>query len=85
MNKDKVHGPVDALVYLIDCQLATVIHVIGKRTSPHCDVRRHISIAQLGVDWMREYRANFEGTRAEDVVNDFGGNVEAWAQRFKAE
>ncbi len=84
MRKDEVRGPVDALVYLVDCQLATVCGVVGKRSSPQCDIKRHISIAQQGVDWMREHSVNFEGTRADDVVRLFGGSVEDWAAKFRA-
>lgn len=84
MRKDEVRGPADALAYLMDCQLATVCNVVGKRSSPQCDIKRHISIAQQGVNWMREHNVNFAGTRAEDVVRLFGGSVEAWAAKFKA-
>ncbi len=84
MRKDEVRGPVDALVYLVDCQLGTVCGVVGKRSSPKCDIKRHISIAQHGVNWMREHSVNFEGTRASDVVRLFGGDVNAWAEKFRA-
>jgi hypothetical protein len=84
MRKDDVRGPADALAYLVDCQLATVSHVVGKRSSPQCDIKRHISIAQMGVDWMRAHSVNFEGTRAEDVVRLCQGRVEDWAQKFRA-
>ena len=84
MRKDQVLGPVDALVYLMDCQLATVCNVVGKRSSPQCDIKRHISIAQQGIDWMRAHSVNFEGTRAEDVVRLFDGRVEDWARKFRA-
>lgn len=84
MRRDEVRGPADALAYLVDCQLATVSNVVGKRSSPQCDIKRHISIAQTGVDWMRAYSVNFEGTRAEDVVRLFQGRVEDWARKFRA-
>ena len=84
MRKDEVRGPADALVYLVDCQLATVCSVVGKRSSAKCDIRRHISIAQHGIDWMREHSVKFEGTRAEDVVKLFNGRVEDWARKFRA-
>lgn len=84
MRQNEVRGPVDALVYLVDCQLATVCVVVGKRSSPQCDIKRHISIAQQGVNWVREHSVNVQGTRAEEVVRLFGGSVEDWAQKFKA-
>jgi hypothetical protein len=84
MQKREVRSPADALAYLVDCQLATVCHVVGKRSSAKCDIERHICIAQSGVNWMREYNVSPGGTRAEDVLRLFDGSVESWSHRFKA-
>ena len=83
MIKRDVRSPVDALVYLVDCQLATVEDVVRKRSSPQYAINRHISIAQQGVDWMRQHNVDFSSTRAEYIVNNYGGSVLAWAARYK--
>lgn len=82
MRKDEVRSPSGALAYLVDCQLATVCDLAGKRSHSKGDLRRHISIAQSGVDWMSEFRVNLDGTRADEVVFMHAGSVEAWAKKF---
>lgn len=84
MLRHEVQNPSDALNYLVNCQLATVCEVVGKRSSAKCVIDRHILIAQTGVNWLREYGIDLKGNRAADVVNQFNGNVAEWAQQFKA-
>ncbi|WP_444679475.1 hypothetical protein [Halomonas sp. E19] len=42
-------------------------------------------MAQQAIDWMRLYDVDFSKTRAQEVVEQYGGSVEAWAASFKDE
>lgn len=85
MLKNSVRDPAGALAYITDCTLATVSNLAGKKSAPKYELRRQITIAQQAIDWLRLYDVDFSKTRAQEVVDDHGGSVEAWALTFSAE
>ncbi|PXX94680.1 hypothetical protein [Halomonas sp. LBP4] len=85
MTKGSVRDPAGALAYLCDCTLATVCTLACKKSAPKYETRRQIAMAQQAIDWMRLYGVDFSKTRAREVVEQYGGSVEAWAASFKDE
>ena len=83
MMRSEVRTPEDALAYLVDCQLATVLHVIGKRSSAKCDIERHVEIGQLGVNWLLEHKISLEGTMADKIARQHNGDVAHWAETYR--
>jgi hypothetical protein len=79
MRKDQVKNPVDALLYLTDCTLATVEHMAMMKSRSKSEYKRQISMAQFAVDSILEFYLAPQGTRALDVIEGFAGDVEAWA------
>ncbi|WP_455233406.1 hypothetical protein [Geopseudomonas aromaticivorans] len=82
MSRHRVSDTGGALAYLTDCTLATVCHLAGKKSAPQSELRRQISIAQQGIDWMIRFGVDYSHTRAADVVA-MGGSVEAWAEQYR--
>lgn len=80
MNACDVRSVDAALAYLVDCQLATVSSLAGKKSRAKSDYQRHIAIAQRGIDWMREMGVSSAGTRADEIKD---GNVAAWAKTYE--
>ena len=71
----------EALVYLIDCTLATVCGMALNKRRPAGEFRRQISIAQKGLDWAIAFRVPLS-SRPKDVVEKFRGSVNEWAHDF---
>lgn len=84
MHKCDVRTPGDALAYMTGCVLATVAALAMKKSRPKHEFERQISIAQHGVDWMREMNIAVS-MRCAVVVRDFGGSVKAWANSYLPE
>ena len=76
---DHVRSLEGAFRYLADCQLATVSGMAMKKSRPTGEYRRQKLIAQKFVDWMRVFNVNPTGTRAEEVISSFNGDVSEWA------
>jgi hypothetical protein len=83
MMQHQVRSEKDALAYIVDCTLATVCDLAGKKSAKKYELARQISIAQTGLDWMRIYGVDFSCTRAFDVYEKFGGIVADWAEQWK--
>lgn len=79
MNRFEVKTPEDALAYLLDCTLATVEGMAGKKSRPVGEYKRQIAIAQLHLDWAIGFDSDISRTRAAEVKNH-RGNVAAWAK-----
>lgn len=82
MQKCDVKTPEDALLYLANCQLATVCDLACKKSRIKSDYTRQKSIAQLFCDWIRAFKIPVVGNnRVGDVT--VAGSVEAWAKKFE--
>lgn len=81
MHAHDVNTPEKALVYLIDCTLATVCDMASKKSRSSSEYVRQKAIAQRGLTWMQTMHIDFKNTRSEDVVQ--AGGVEKWAKQFE--
>jgi hypothetical protein len=79
--KHKVNDVSQALVYITDCNLATVCDMAGKKSKSKSEYSRQKSIAQTAVSWMVQMGVDFSGTRAEEVVK--AGSVAEWAAQWE--
>ena len=84
INEHSVRSLEDAFVYLADCQLATVSGMAMKKSRPSGEYKRQKSIAQKYVNWMRSFGIDPTGTRAEEVIVNYDGDVFAWAAKYQA-
>lgn len=82
MMKRDVRSTGDALAYLVDCTLATVCDLAGKKSRSNCELDRQIEIAQSGYDWMIQMGVKSETTRADEVRRLFNGSVREWAKKY---
>ena len=73
----------EALAYITDCNLATVCDMAGKKSRQKHEYFRQKAIAQQAIGWMRSFGVDFSDTRAKDVVEKFGGSVDAWAAQWE--
>lgn len=84
MTAERVKTPEDAIAYMTDCTLATVVRLAMKKSRAKHEFERQVSIAQKGVDWMREFTCEInKQSRAFKVIE--AGSVSAWAEQFKPE
>lgn len=85
MRKDEVSNPNQALAYLTDCTLATVSDLSCKKSASKYETRRQIAMAQQAIDWMRAFEVDVSYTRADEVIEEHGGSVQAWADAQRRE
>jgi hypothetical protein len=83
MNKGAVKSEGSALVYIVDCTLATVTSMAMRKKPPVHEFNRQISIAQTGVDWIRDFGIDPRTSRAAEVINDYNGEVWKWAEAYR--
>lgn len=83
MHRHNVRTAQDALYYLTECTLATVSNLAEKKTPPKAELSRQIEMAQLGVNWIREFGISICGCRVQEVM-ECGGSVQAWTEQFRA-
>jgi hypothetical protein len=81
--RGNVHTTGEALAYIVDCTLATVSQMAMRKKPPVGEFNRQISIAQTGVNWIREMNVACGTTRAHSVIASFDGSVEKWAQQYR--
>lgn len=79
----QVHTVEQALAYMADCTLATVDDYAMKKRPPVREYRRQRLIAQSAVDWMQKFGVSAERTRAEDVIKQHNGSVDAYAEAIR--
>lgn len=71
-----------ALLYFVDCQLATVCDLAMKKSRKAGDYRRQKAIAQKMCDTIVELKIKInDGNRINSVLKD--GSVEAWATVYE--
>lgn len=85
MRKCDVRTPEQALAYVTDCTLATVCDLAGKKSRSKSEFERQKAIAQTSLGWMVDMKVDFRGTRAQQVVEQHAGSVDAWAAKFLPE
>jgi len=85
MNECNVNSVQKALIYITDCNLATVCDMAMKAKRPQYEYKRQISIAQAAVDWIQEFTpdSDVSSTRILLVKSQFHSNVNEWAKHFE--
>jgi hypothetical protein len=84
MYQHSVRTLEDAFAYIIECQLATVESLAMKKSRGVYDYRRHIDIAQTGLQWLLDFDVTPEaGSRARQIYDKHGVSVDAWAKSFE--
>jgi hypothetical protein len=83
VNKHLIRSEGEALVYIVDCTLATVCIMAMKKRPPVYEFKRHIMIAQSGVDWIKQFGLDPRATRSAEVINNFDSSVEKWAEYYR--
>lgn len=81
VQRKNVDSVDDALVYITDCNLATVCRMAMRKSRSKSEFERQIAIAQSGVDWIIKFDVPHNGSRVEDVIKI--GTVAEWAETFK--
>ena len=82
MTYDRIRSDHDALVYFLDCQLATVSSMAMRKSRAKYEYQRQISIAQRLIDYIRTTDGEIDtGHRMIDVLE--AGDVAKWAQQYE--
>jgi len=75
-----VGTPEAALVYITDCNLATVDYMATLKNRPKYEFKRQIDIAQKAIWWMQAFKVDFSTTRAQDIADKYvNASVQDWA------
>ena len=83
ISTDRVRNLEEAFVYVADCNLATVCDLSMKKSRAKYEYERQIAIAQLMINWIKEFGLDCKNTRAEAIVNE-NISVKEYARRFDA-
>ncbi len=82
MTKDTLRNEIDALAYLTECTLATVSDLVSRARPPKGELQRQISIAQVGIDWVKLHAKpgmKYGLGRVRDII-DGDMSVADWAE-----
>lgn len=83
MMKHRVRTPEEAILYLLDCTLATVSDMAMKKSRGKHEFERQIAIAQTAIDWMIDFNITPEkGSRAEQVIILANKSVMVWSVKY---
>lgn len=86
ITSNTIKNASEALLWLADCTLATVAKMQMKRNPTKYELSRQISMAQTAIKWIRAENLEIpEFTRVRDVIDDYGGIVQDWADAVRAE
>ena len=84
MTKERIRTPEDTLLWVVDCNLATIDSMATLKSRPKREYERQLSIAQTLVDKIMLFEIELDkGNRVVDVINDYNGSVEKWAKTFE--
>lgn len=83
MNKNNVTTPEDIACYMLDCTLATVVHLAMIKSKSKNEFKRQKKIAQECLDWLLTLDIYPSNTRGEDVIKDHDGSVESYAKAIE--
>lgn len=82
MFKDKVHTPEEALLYLADCQLATVVNMASKKSLATGEYERQKSIAQTLCNWIRNFNIPIDKGNRIEKVKDCGWSTHNYSMKY---
>jgi hypothetical protein len=74
-----------ALLYTLDCNLATVEDLSTRAKPPKRELQRQIDIAQAALNTLREIGYTLhDGDRAGKIVNNFNWRVSDWSKSLQS-
>lgn len=79
MQRNRVRSPHEALVYMIECTLATVEYMAGLKRPARNEFLRQCNIAQQGLEWLKEFEVPCDGRPADYL----GKNVLTQANEYR--
>lgn len=85
MTRDTLRSEIDALAYLTECTLATVSDLASKSKPLKGELRRQISIAQTGINWVKLHAkpgGSCGNSRVQEII-DKDISVEDWADAHR--
>lgn len=80
MRLENVTTASDALIYLSECNLATVEGLSLKKSKLKTSYARHIEIAQISIDFLSKIGINADSSRVSDVKK--AGSVQKLADNL---
>jgi hypothetical protein len=84
MSPLHISSPDYALVYMTDCTLATIESLAMKKTRPVNEYKRQISIAQKGIDWIKNFNICVDSeVRIKPIIEEFNSDVAKWAKQYE--
>lgn len=83
MRREQVKDERMALLYLGDCQMATVESLAMTKSRKKGDYERQINIAQLYCDWIKEFQIPVDPNNRIQLVYDAGGSVAEYLKPFE--
>ncbi len=84
MSKAAIRTPQQALLYMAECQLATVTSLAIRKKRGKYEYKRQIDIAQTCIDQIQQLKISKNvNSRAYTVISRFGGKVEDWAKHYE--
>jgi len=81
MKRHKIHSTDQAIIYLVECTLATVCKMAMNKRRGKGEFERQIEIAQNGCDWINNMGLDVGSTRISDVRN-FNWSVSTWSAQY---
>ena len=79
IEKKDVKSKASVIVYITDCNLATISHMAHLKSRKVGEYNRQIAIAQLAIDWIRQLNIAPQDTRCVDVMFNHNNSVQSWA------
>lgn len=83
MRKCDVMTAEGALVYMTSCTLATVSSMAMKKSRQKHEYARQISIAQTGIDWIKDFKITTDETRVNQILVRPDASVAEWARTYE--
>lgn len=75
----------EALCFLTECTLATVASLAMKKSKSKSEFARQISIAQKGIDFIKQFNCMIEvESRVYTVITYYDGSVENYSKKFQS-
>ena len=81
LHRHELNSSDQYLVYILDCTLATVCDLAGKKSRSTSEYERQISIAQIGIDWCKTMD-EVHGGRVADILKA-NITVKEWALKYE--
>lgn len=83
MRKVDIRIASDAMLYMAECQLATVSHMQALKSKSKYQYERHIDTAQDHIDFILRFCKGLKKTgRVKNVVANYSGNVKDWVNEL---